>query len=205
MPQFNLDDNYRKSLITRQNAHHSNHYGYFLTMVHDELDRAIEKIEENANLYHDDGEVKLSSHIELQLHGARINCKSETNSNGHVDLTVIDGDFKWLAEAKIHKGNEWTYHGFQQLTENYSTGRKNACHGGIIVYNKLVNKNSKQCAQEWLEYIESSSIEIECQEYQNGYFDFTIKEHPRSGEPYHIRNYFVNLKYTSSENVKGRK
>lgn len=201
MPQFNLDNAFRERLLANQVANEHNDYSLFLKTVHCEIDRAIEFMEENSNLLYNDDEDKLSFSIISQLRGARISCTSETNSNGHVDITIIDGKFKWLAEAKIQKGTDWTNHGFNQLTQNYSTGRKHACHGGIIVYNKLKHKNSKQCAKEWRNFLENSEIDVECQDYQNGYFDFTMKEHPRSGEPYHIRNYFVNLNYTPSKEI----
>lgn len=200
MPHFNLENAYRSRLLSTQVANNNDNYQAFLNMVHGEIDRAIEFMEENSNRLQGDNEDKLSFVIISQLKGARINCSSETNSNGHVDITIQGGKFKWLAEAKVQKGIDWTNHGFKQLTQNYSTGRKNACHGGIIVYNKLKDKSSKKCAQEWRNFLENSEIDVECQDYKYGYFDFTI-EHPRSGEPYHIRSYFVNLKYTESKNI----
>lgn len=205
MPHFDLDNAFRERLLATQVANNTNNYEVFLNVVHDEISAVTKLMTKQANLIHDDKEDKLTLFIISYFTGARLNCTRETNSNGHVDITIRSGKFNWLAECKIHKGNQWTYHGFEQLTENYSTGLEYENHGGIIVYNKTAGKHSKQCANEFRQYLESSDLEIEFKDFKNGYFDCTLKEHPRSGEPYHIRSFFVNLKYTPSKDIKGKK
>lgn len=197
---------YTASLLSRQVAVNENDYDGFIKNLYSELIRCFENLEEEANQHNQKSETEISSSVKMFLRGARIRCTTETNSNGHVDLTVEESDFKWLGEAKIHKGNEWTYHGFDQLVTNYSTGKPNACHGAIIVYNTKKKKSSAQCAEEWRECIEEiPSLEVECFDYQpNGYFDMIVPKHPRSGFPYYIRSFFVTLHYTPSKDIGGR-
>lgn len=193
------------NLLARQVAVNTGDYSSYIEVLYSELVRCFTKLEEEANQHSEKDETGVSSAVMMFLEGARYNCSTETNSNGHVDLTVTEGDFKWLGEAKIHKGNEWTYHGFDQLVTNYSTGRPNSCHGAIIVYNMKKRKNSVKCAEEWRDYVEKMPLNIECSDYQpNGYFDMVLPTHTRSGAPYHIRNFFVNLQYTKSVDIGGK-
>ena len=200
MNDFDITDDSNVALLSRQVANNSDNYQLFLNGIYNALDNCFAYLEKNSNEHQGEGETKISYAVKTYLNGKDYNCESEVHSNGHVDLVIKENKFEWLAEAKLHKGNEWTYHGFRQLTENYATGRPNTNHGGIIVYNLTRKKPSTQCAKEWREYIESRDIEVECEEYStSGYFDMTVKEHPRSGQPFYIRNYFVNLQYTTSD------
>lgn len=200
MSDFDITEDSNVNFLSRQVANNSGNYEQFLEGLYYALDDCFQHLEKNSNHHQNDGETKISYMVQTILHMKNYNCEFETNRNGHVDLLVKENKFEWIAEAKIHDGNTWTYHGFRQLTENYGTGRPGSNYGGIIVYNKTKLKSSTKCAKEWREYIESQPIGIECKEYSPyGYFDMTIKEHPRSGLPFHIRNYFVNLQYTPSE------
>lgn len=202
---FDITNPFIANLLARQVAVNDGDYGSYIELLYSELSRCFAKLEEEANQHSGKDETGVSSAVMMFLEGARYPCSTETNSNGHVDLMVEEGGFKWLGEAKIHKGNEWTYHGFDQLVANYSTGRPNACRGSIIVYNMKKRKNSVQCAEEWLEYIKNMPLNIECSDYQHdGYFDMVLPIHPRSGAPYHIRNFFVNLQYTPSKELGGK-
>lgn len=200
MSQFDITEESNVDLLSRQVANNSDDYQLFLDRVYIALDNCFAYMEKNSNEHQGEGETKISYAVKTYLNGKDYNCESEIHSNGHVDLIIKENKFEWLAEAKLHKGNVWTYHGFRQLTENYATGRPGTNHGGIIVYNLTKGKMSTKCAEEWRAYIESKSIETKCSPYMpHGYFDMTIPQHPRSGYPFYIRNYFVNLQYTPSE------
>ena len=202
---FDVTNPFIAKLIARQAALNENDYSAFIELLYDELITCFSKLEEEANQHRGKDETGVSSAVMMFLAGAKYRCSTETNSNGHVDLTVEEGHFKWLGEAKIHKGNEWTHHGFDQLVTNYSTGRRNACHGAIIVYNMKKRKNTVKCAEEWREYVEKMGLDIECSDYQlDGYFDMVLPTHTRSGSAYYIRNFFVNLQYTLSKDIGGK-
>lgn len=209
MTGIDITDELNTDLLNRQVANNiTGDYKPFLSKINRTLLKCFEHMEENANMHYaedenandSDGEVKLSYIIQTFLKGADIPCSTEQNSNGHVDLTIAEGGFKWLGEAKIQKGESWSYHGFRQLTENYSTGRSNAKYGGIIIYNKLKRKSSKACAEEFKIYLLDKHGNLNFKDFtENCYFDLTMPEHPRSGNPYHIRTYYVNLHYTESK------
>ena len=65
----------------------------------------------------------------------------ETNSNGHVDITVTADHCspmrKKLAEAKIYDGPEYHLRGLEQLLGRYTTGRE--CRGMLITYFRKKN------------------------------------------------------------------
>ena len=201
MSGIDITSDLNADLINRQVANNiTGDYRYFLSKINSNLLRCFEGMEEDANTYQKDGEVELSRSIRQFLRGAFIPCTTETNSNGHVDLTISQGKFTWLGEAKIQGGEKWSYHGYRQLTENYSTGRKHAKYGGMIIYNKLKSKSSKACANDFKEYLSEKHSDLEFQDFTDDcYFDMTLPEHPRSGNPYHVRAYYVNLHYTESE------
>lgn len=203
MSDFDITEESNVDFLNRQVANNSSDYQLFLDRVYSALNNCFAYLEKNSNEHQGEGETKISYAVKTYLNGKDYNCESETHSNGHVDLIIKENKFEWLAEAKLHKGNEWTYHGFRQLTENYATGRPGTNYGGIIVYNLTKGKMSTKCAEEWRVYIEAKPLKVECSPYTaHGYFDMTIPQHPRSGYPFYIRNYFVNLQYTRSENFE---
>lgn len=205
MTDFDITNPSVSTLLSRQVANNENDYSAFISTLYAELATCFECLEEEANQHNKKNETEISSSIKMYLRGAKYRCTTETNSNGHVDLTVEENNFKWLGEAKIQRGNDWTYHGFDQLTANYSTGRPNSCHGAIIVYNKI-KKTSLKCAQEWRECVEGLQLNIECSDYEpDGYFDMVVPEHPRSGTPYYIRSFFITLHYTPSAELGNKK
>lgn len=203
MSEFDITEESNVDFLNRQVANNSGDYQLFLDRVYSALDNCFAYLEKNSNEHQGEGETKISYAVKTYLNGKDYNCESEVHSNGHVDLFIKENKFEWLAEAKLHKGNEWTYHGFRQLTENYATGKPGTNHGGIIVYNLTKGKMSTKCAEEWRAYIESKPLNVKCGPYTpDGYFDMTVPEHPRSGYPFHVRNYFVNLQYTRSEDFE---
>lgn len=202
MSDFDITDDLETDLLERQVAQNTNDYSLFVQNIYKNLDECFRILEVNSKHHVDDGEDRITYVIRMFLHGRNIPCTFETYSNGHVDMTITENNFSWLAEAKIHKGNKWTNHGFKQLTYNYSLAKPGCDHGALIIYNKKERKNSKQCANEWREFLEQLGLGANCQDWNpNGYFDFSIPEHPRSGNPYYVRSYFVNLQYTESDDI----
>lgn len=197
-----LDDEVTLQLKLR-NANNRNDYYAFVVELYEQLDSCFAVMARNCNLLHDKKETDITNRIEMFLEGAKIPCRVEANSNGHTDLNISYGKFVWLGEAKLHKGEKWTYHGFRQLTENYSTGLGLENRGGIIVYNTTKGKSSEDCAKEWQDYIVEKVPDIQCDDYCDmGYFDMVMPKHPKTKNPYYLRNYFVNLQYTKSKEFK---
>lgn len=90
----------------------------------------LSHLEENHKNLKEDDEETLTGHIARALNqSAMFNATAETNSNGHVDLTVTAHlvnqlNFKVKGEAKIWKNNSYALSGYSQL-DGYLTGRPN--------------------------------------------------------------------------------
>jgi hypothetical protein len=101
------------------------------------LERAIVGLEENKKNFSTLDEEGLSGALTLGLRiPDLLTVTQETNSNGHVDLTIeakycVPARYK-LGEAKIYNGPEYHLKGLEQLLGRYTTGREG--RGLFIIY-----------------------------------------------------------------------
>ena len=107
------------------------------------LEKAISHLEENSKNFRSLDEEGLSAALAGKLSMPGLTVTQETNSNGHVDLT-IEADHCYpqhrkLAEAKIYRTPSYHLAGVKQLLERYTTGREG--RGLLIVY--VQKKNIK--------------------------------------------------------------
>ena len=100
------------------------------------IEAAIVSMEENVKDFdpnHQMSENGLSSVLASEIKMPGINVHRETNSNGHVDLTIeVESSLsgrKRLGEAKIWKGPSYHLDGLDQLLNRYATGR---CDSGFM-------------------------------------------------------------------------
>lgn len=100
------------------------------------LGKAVSGLEQNKKKFESLDEDGLSGALALALSMPGLTVTRETNSNGHVDLT-IEADHcsparRKLGEAKIYNGPAYHFKGLEQLLGRYTTGREG--RGLIIVY-----------------------------------------------------------------------
>jgi hypothetical protein len=105
------------------------------------LEKAISHVEANSKNFRQLDEEGLSAALALGLSMPGLTVTQETNSNGHVDLT-IEADHcspqrKKLGEAKIYNGPAYHVSGLKQLLRRYVTGRES--HGLLIAYVRKSN------------------------------------------------------------------
>ena len=100
------------------------------------LERAVSQLESNKKNLQLLDENGLSAVLTMALSVPGLSATQETNSNGHVDITVVADHCmpmrKKLGEAKIYDGPEYHVKGLQQLLGRYTTGREG--RGMLIVY-----------------------------------------------------------------------
>jgi hypothetical protein len=100
------------------------------------LEKAVYHLEKNKKNLEKLDEEGLSCVIAGALMIPGLDVTQETNSNGHVDLT-IEAVYcipirRRLAEAKIYNGPQYHFQGLTQLLKRYTTGREGS--GLILVY-----------------------------------------------------------------------
>jgi hypothetical protein len=96
---------------------------------------AVERDKKNLSQLNEDG---LTGYLVTALNMAGLSASRETNSNGHVDIT-IDAGFcapmrRKLGEAKIYDGPAYHMCGLEQLLGRYTTGREG--RGLLVTYVK---------------------------------------------------------------------
>lgn len=100
------------------------------------LERAVSQLETNKKDFQDLDENGLSAVLVIALSAVGFSATRETNSNGHVDITIMADHCmpmrKKLGEAKIYDGPEYHFKGLQQLLGRYTTGREG--RGMLVVY-----------------------------------------------------------------------
>ncbi|MGD0696917.1 MAG: hypothetical protein ABSB82_19035 [Terriglobia bacterium] len=105
------------------------------------LGKAISLLETNKKNFESLGEEGLTAVLAAGLSIPGLTVTQETNSNGHVDIT-IEADYcsparKKLGEAKIYDGPQYHIDGLQQLLGRYTTGRET--RGLLIAYVRKPN------------------------------------------------------------------
>jgi hypothetical protein len=102
------------------------------------LEKAVHSLETNGKNFSPLDEEGLTAVLALALTIPGLTVTQETNSNGHVDLTVVADHCvpmrKKLGEAKIYDGPEKHLKGLAQLLGRYTTGREG--RGLLISYVK---------------------------------------------------------------------
>lgn len=105
------------------------------------LERAVSQLEANKKNFQTLDENGLSAVLTMALSVPGLSATRETNSNGHVDITIVADHCmpmrKKLGEAKIYDGPEYHVKGLQQLLARYTTGREG--RGMLIVYFRKQN------------------------------------------------------------------
>lgn len=100
------------------------------------LERAVSHLEASKKVFQALDENGLSAVLIEALSIPGLTATRETNSNGHVDITVVADHCspmrKKLGEAKIYAGPAYHFEGLQQLLGRYTTGREG--RGMLIVY-----------------------------------------------------------------------
>lgn len=105
------------------------------------LGSAVARLESNSRNFESLDENGITAALALAITIPGLDVTQETNSNGHVDITIQTENThpirKKLGEAKIYNGKAYHISGLEQLIGRYSTGREG--RGLLIVYFKCPN------------------------------------------------------------------
>lgn len=175
----------------------ASNYGQFVSILNDDIDDIIGRIQENPELREDDGEDRLTIDIVNMLKTLGYDADHERKIGGHTDISVRGKNhFLWIGEAKIHGAYEYLYSGFQQLCSRYSTGDHNQDCGGLIIY--IRNKNAANVVKEWRERFQGSGLDeleiSDCPKKPDLVFHSSHK-HDRSGRNFRVRHIGVILNF----------
>jgi hypothetical protein len=103
------------------------------------LERAVDALERNSKNFESLDEEGLSAALVLSISVPGLSATQETNSNGHVDITIVADQCsparRKLGEAKIWRGAAYHIGGLEQLLTRYTTGREG--RGFVISYVRI--------------------------------------------------------------------
>lgn len=187
-----------RSILIRKRARATKNYELYIQQLYDDMDIQIANLEHQASMFCSSGEDLITTFIVNGLQNMGYGVTHDGNSNGHVDINVNETPFTWFGEAKLQKGNENTYGGFQQLTTRYSRGGKFGYHGGVIIYHQNTTKSARTSLTEWHTYLSKNpdNIGITCKAILERDLHFDSRHlHQDSGDPYLIRHFWINLQF----------
>lgn len=159
------------------------------------LERAVFHLEKNKKNFNKLDEEGLTAVLAGSIMSVGLTVTQETNSNGHVDLTILADHsspvITKLGEAKIYKGFDYHISGLQQLIGRYSVGREGS--GLLIEYFRkknisgLVSKIRKRMDKDLpLNQINKSAN-------HTLKWSFTTKHQHNSGEKLKVQHISCNL------------
>ncbi|CQH45388.1 hypothetical protein ACQ26G_002418 [Yersinia enterocolitica] len=122
----------------------------FIDTLYFDINTIIRLIESSCDKYYCDDEDKISHVIVSSLTHLGYTATEQTKKNGSVDITVSskDGEYDWIAEAKIGYGNQKIFEGLLQLLTRYV---KRDNHAGIFIYYQKAR--STYFFKDWLKYL----------------------------------------------------
>ncbi|HEY9797579.1 MAG TPA: HEAT repeat domain-containing protein [Leptolyngbyaceae cyanobacterium] len=185
-----------------QQAQEAENLGFennFIRNFYEDLDKVIYRIQENPELRQNDQEERLTIDIVNQLCSLGYDAAHETKNGGHVDIFVRTSDFVWLGEAKIYRGNNYLWEGFQQLVTRYSSGDSNQANGGLLIY--IFNEDTSSIMKNWQNYLLEKSLpdySFRPCEMRSLAFISTHR-HESSGQAFHVRHIPVMLHFAPKD------
>ena len=164
-------------------------YETFISILYDDIDKIVTRMEENPELLKNDSEDRLTIDIVNQLRAMGYDASHETKIGGHADLVVkkLIKNWIWIGEAKIHKDYAWLLKGFNQLTTRYSTGNDNNCQGSLLIY--IRNIDAKNVMDTWKKHLEKNINDIKITPCPNNRLSFySTHNHQRTGLEFKVRH-----------------
>ncbi|PSU07103.1 hypothetical protein C9I92_15220 [Photobacterium ganghwense] len=128
-------------------------YDKFVFQLHNHINQIIINLEKTKDKYSSFDEDSITNYICSNLDSMGYTASEQTKQVGAVDLTVKEGDYTWIAEAKIDYHNTKILEGLIQLLTRYITRDKKA---GFFVYFK--GKNFNKRVSSFIHYLKDEKL-----------------------------------------------
>lgn len=175
-------------------------YEEFIGTLYGDLDHLVGLIEADAKDFCEASEDELNRELVRLLRARFYVASHDHDEGGHVDVHVRsrDGQYSWLAEAKLDNGPAYLSKGVDQLTERYAKGTPGHHCGGFLVYIQKA-----LCAERlagWKDHFTANSsqyedLTVEACTARTGlafYSEFVLPRIGRGAPKYRIRHIAVS-------------
>lgn len=167
-------------------------YDSFVDHVEDELASCIQQLEENPEHHYCQSEDQVTIAIRDMLVQKGIDASHDVQHGGHVDLFIKRDSWKYLAEAKIHKGDGNNYEGWLQLTTRYASG--NPCNKGCILLYLQKHPDTLNVMKSWKAHVENIVDDVSINFCSKNPLALESTHNLiRTGLPYYVRHLPVSL------------
>lgn len=180
-------------------------YEDFVHLVHEMIDSSLYDMQNNRMHYQDLHEEGLTSVLTTFFRSNGIQASEKLN-NGHCDIVIelMDKQWQWMGEAKIHRDYAYLHKGMNQLFGRYTSGDEGQDHGGMIIYIK--NINATKVIDDWEKYLHDELSCCKKLTRDNNRSDLSFKsEHAHnSGRSFHVKHVGIMLHYKPDDdkNIK---
>lgn len=135
-------------------------YEEFRESLADDLIAIVQQLEENPQVYKDDGEDATTQRIVDMLRMMGYTAHHNAQAGGNVDITVevTRRNFRWIAEAKIFGDVGDMREGYLQLATRYRAGggEVSGLYGGLIGY--IHRENAAKHMRTWKSHFENLPV-----------------------------------------------
>jgi hypothetical protein len=135
----------RDDLLRMMEVKHPSSSSVFINRLYHELNGIVREMEQFADRHKGDDEENLTINIVRQLRRTGYSASHDTYSKGHPDIYIVQDEFTWLGECKLHSTYDWLVEGLKQLYEKYSTGKEDGL--GLLIY--IQRKDAQAILDEW--------------------------------------------------------
>jgi hypothetical protein len=158
----------------------------------------------NPKLHKKHSEDSLTELVIIHMMGLGFDARLDSMVGGHCDMVVnLNGDYKWLAEAKIYTSHSWVWQGYQQLATRYQPGDPHSSHGGMLIYCRKPDTTAQMV--KWQGYMKSQNpalvFPVGTVLPIAGLF-YSQHDSPRTGGPQTIAHFAVPLNWAPATKAK---
>jgi hypothetical protein len=152
-------------------------------------------------------EDELTEFVIAHMLGLGFDARLDTMVGGHCDMVVtFNGDYKWLAEAKIYTSHSWVWQGYQQLATRYQPGDPYSSSGGMLIY--CFKPDTVTQMRQWQSYMQSQDSALLFPSGQvlpiAGMF-YSQHGSPRTGLAQKVAHFAVPLNWAPAKKAKKAK
>jgi len=176
-----------------------NSYEDFISIIDDAVSLIIRDMEANPQHYAAMDEDAITNSIIVNLKYCGLDAHHDSMQGGHTDIMITGKKgYTWIAEAKIHKGYDWLFKGFQQLDTRYAAPAAGRDCAALVIYSD--NMRVDQLLENWKNHLKDKRPEVELFPTDEDSLQFiSTHNHIRNNRKITIRHFVASLYFNPKD------